>query len=74
VGRSNICCPELFIDEWALKKEDEFKICVKNLKNVHVDDHKIDHAIEQKYLGDIITVDGNKLGPSSVQHGVSYAN
>ena len=47
VERRNICCPELFIDEWALKKKDEFKTGVKNLKNVHVDDHKIDHAIEE---------------------------
>ena len=58
VGRSNICCPELFIDEWALKKKDEVKAGIENLIDVHVDDHRIDHAIEEKYLGDIITVDG----------------
>jgi hypothetical protein len=57
VGRSNICCPELLIDEWALKKKDEFKTGIENLIDVHVDDHKIDHSIEEKYLGDIITVD-----------------
>jgi hypothetical protein len=38
------------MNECSLKKKDEFKTGVKNLKNVHVDDHKIDHAIEEKYL------------------------
>ena len=38
--------------------KDEFKVGVESLIDVHVDDHKIDHAIEEKYLGDILTVDG----------------
>ena len=41
VGRSNFCCPELFIDEWKLKKKDE-------LETVLIDQHKIEHSIERK--------------------------
>ena len=36
VGRSNICCPELYIDEWALKKKDKFKAGIESLIDVHV--------------------------------------
>ena len=58
VGRSNSCCPELFIDEWKLKKKDERETGLDNLVDVLVDQRKIKHFIEEKYLGSIISTDG----------------
>ena len=58
VGKENICCPDLYIDEWKLEKKDELKTCVDNLVDVLVDQHKIENVTHEKYLGDIISVDG----------------
>ena len=58
VGKSNICCPELYIDEWRLEKKDNLKTGIENLVDILVDEHKIEQASEEKYLGDIISIDG----------------
>ena len=58
VGEKRITCPDLYIDEWKLEKHDEMKTGVDNLVDVLTDEHKIEVASDEKYLGDIISVDG----------------
>ena len=58
VGKRNLCCPELFIDEWKLEKKDELETGLDNLVDVLVDQHKIENSTEEKYLGNIISIDG----------------
>ena len=58
VGKANVCCPDLYIDEWKLEKKDELKTGVENLVDILVDQHKIENVTQEKYLGDIITTDG----------------
>ena len=53
-----VTCPDLFIDEWKLQKKDELKTGVENLEDVLSELYKIEVATEDKYLGDIISVDG----------------
>jgi hypothetical protein len=40
------------------EEENELKTGVDNLIDVLVDEHKIEHSIEEKYLGNIISTDG----------------
>ena len=58
VGKANVCCPDLYIDEWKLEKKDKLKTGVENLVDILVDQHKIENVTQEKYLGDIITTDG----------------
>ena len=58
VGKQNTLCPELYIDEWKLEKRDELKTGIDNLKDVLGNPHKIDNVLDDKYLGDVLSVDG----------------
>ena len=58
VGKNKIKCPDLFIDEWKLDKKDEMETGIENLVDVETGDHKIEASADEKYLGDIISVDG----------------
>ena len=58
IGKSQLQCPDLYIDQWKLMKRDELVTGVENLEDVQVEDHKFDTASEEKYLGDVISVDG----------------
>ena len=58
IGKKQVTCPDLFIDEWKLQKKDELKTGLKNLEDVLSELYKIEVATEDKYLGDIISVDG----------------
>ena len=58
VGKENILCPELRIDQWKLVKSDELLTGINNLEDVLGDPHKIENVYEDKYLGDVISVDG----------------
>ena len=58
VGENRITCPDLYIDEWKLEKHDEMMTGVDNLVDVLTDEHKIEMSSDEKYLGDIISVDG----------------
>ena len=58
VGEYKIKCPDLFIDEWKLDKKDEMETGIENLVDVETGDHKIEASADEKYLGDIISVDG----------------
>ena len=59
VGKDKTLCPDLFIDEWKLIKKDELQTGIENLVDAQVDDHKLESVQDDKYLGDIISVDGN---------------
>ena len=58
VGKSKANCPDLYIDEWKLEKRNETETGVDNLIDVLADDCKIEMAEAEKYLGDVISVDG----------------
>ena len=58
VGRKNALCPKLKVDNWELKKVDEFQTGIGNLEDTLVDEHTLEKVGKEKYLGDIISVDG----------------
>ena len=60
-GGKKHLCPELYIDSWGLKKSDESKTGLDNLEDVHLGYYKIKDVNEDKYLGDIISVDGSNM-------------
>ena len=58
VGKQKTFCPELYIDEWKLEKKDELQTEIDNLEDVLGNPHKIDNVLDDKYLGDVLSVDG----------------
>ena len=58
IGPKQLTCPDLYVNTWKMKKNKEYETGIKNLIDVQTDDHKIELAEDEKYLGDIITVDG----------------
>ena len=46
------------MDNWVLKEVDEMKTGIENLEDVLIDDHIIEKVDKEKFLGDIISVDG----------------
>jgi hypothetical protein len=58
IGKKKVKCPDLFIDEWKLEKKNEIETGVDNLVDVLADEYKIEVAEEEKYLGNMISVDG----------------
>ena len=58
VGPKQITCPDLYINTWKLEKKDQFETGMENLVDVETEDHKIELTEDEKYLGDIITVNG----------------
>ena len=58
VGKDKTLCPDLFIDEWKLVKKDELQTGIENLVDKQDGIHKLESVQDDKYLGDIISVDG----------------
>ena len=58
IGKQTNCCPELFVDQWEVQKIDSTKTGYMNLKDIKIEDHKLELLEEDKYLGDIISKDG----------------
>ena len=58
IGKANDLCPTLKVDNWELHKVDEVKTGVENLEDVLVGSHDLEKVDKEKYLGDIISVDG----------------
>ena len=54
-------CPNLFIDNWGIRKADEAKTGFDNLQDVQLEDYKIESVEKDKYLGDIISTDGSNM-------------
>ena len=59
IGSKKHLCPDLHIDNWGIEKVDEAKTGFGNLKDVQVEDHKVENVEKDKYLGDIISTDGS---------------
>ena len=59
VGKKQLLCPDLFVDNWELKKVDKFENGITNLKDVFVGDYQMEGVENEKYLGDIIAADGS---------------
>ena len=61
IGKQTNCCPELFVDQWKVQKIDSTKTGYMNLKDIKLEDHKLELLEEDKYLGDIISKDGKNF-------------
>ena len=59
VGSKHLLCPELFIDQWELRKIDENGHGIKNLEDIYVGDYEMELVEDEIYLGDIIAADGS---------------
>ena len=58
VGKKNPTCPTLKVYNWELEKVDESETGMQNLEDILVESHTLEKINEEKYLGDIISVDG----------------
>ena len=58
VSKNNKMCPTLKIDNWELKKVKESETGLGNQEDVLVGSHNLEKVDKDKYLGDIISVDG----------------
>ena len=58
VGQHNANCPDLHIDSWTLQKVEESKTGIDNLVDVNDENYPVETVDKEKYLGDIITADG----------------
>ena len=59
IGKNDIKCPELFIDNWKLVKKDNLKTGYENLEEVLGDEAPMEMVSFDKYLGDLISADGS---------------
>ena len=53
VGKKDILCPDLYIDQWKIVKRNEFKTGFENLEDVLGEPHKLENVLHDKYLGDV---------------------
>ena len=58
IGVSNSQCPDLYVDNWKLKKTNEYFTMSENLKDEEGGQVKLDTVENEKYLGDIVSFDG----------------
>ena len=58
VGRKQILCPNLFIDNWKVESSDSFTTGIAGMVDVHAGTSKIESSDSEKYLGDVISKDG----------------
>ena len=58
VGKEKSLCPDLYIDQWKLEKKDKFETDIKNLIDVMDEPCLVENVKDDKYLGDVISVDG----------------
>ena len=61
VGKKQHLCPDLFVDNWELKKVDKNGHGIKNLEDIYVGDFKKENVEDERYLGDIIAADGSNF-------------
>ena len=61
VGKKQHLCPDLFVDNWELKKVDKFGHGIENLEDIYVGDYVMENVKDERYLGDIIAADGSNL-------------
>ena len=58
IGAPNDICPELFIDAWKVEHTKEMDTDQYNLKDELSDEYQIEKTDEEKYLGDVISANG----------------
>jgi hypothetical protein len=58
VGKTQHVCPELYVDDWKMKKVKEYETGIRNLEDVFDGDFPMEEVQDEKYLGDILTNDG----------------
>ena len=51
-------CPDLYVNNWKLRKTNEYYTNVEDIKDEEDGQVKLDTVKHEKYLGDIIAVDG----------------
>ena len=61
VGLKNKCYPDLYVDNWELRKTDEIFTNVEDLVDEESGMSKLSPSDSKKYLGDIISCDGKNL-------------
>ena len=61
IGNKEHLTPDLFVDNWEIKKVCETETGVNNLADEYTGDVMIDRTDSDKYLGDIISKDGKNL-------------
>jgi hypothetical protein len=54
-------CPDLFVEGWKRKEVKEINVDHVNLEDEYEGECKMDEVSEEKYLGDIISVDGKNM-------------
>ena len=54
-------CPDLFVEGWKIKEVEEINVDHVELEEEHVGECKMEEVTEEKYLGDIISVDGKNM-------------
>ena len=52
------CCPELYVDNWMLKKKDEIFTNLEDLVDEEIGESLLNDTESEKYLGDVISCDG----------------
>ena len=58
VGLPSTTCPDLFVDNWKLKKQNDYFTGDENIEDEEDGKAKLDNIENEKYLGDIVSVDG----------------
>ena len=58
VGAKNRCCPDLYVDNWMLKKKDEIFTNLEDLVDEEIGESLLNDTESEKYLGDVISCDG----------------
>ena len=61
IGNKEHLTPDLFVDNWEIKKVCETETGVNNLTDEYTGDVMIDSTDSDKYLGDKISKDGKNL-------------
>ena len=58
IGKSNEICPDIYIDSWKVKCEQNLTASQYELKDEIGEKHQLDATSDQKYLGDILSANG----------------
>ena len=58
VGAKNSCCPDLYVDNWMLKKKDDIFTNLEDLVDEEIGESLLNETESEKYLGDVISCDG----------------
>ena len=63
--------PYLHVENWGVEKIDDAMTGLENLKDVQLEEHKLDKVGREKYLGDIISADGSNSNKIIARKGIN---